>query len=462
MFASQISCNPQFIVGEVTRFDVQQGDLGDCWLLAATATLAQHPQLFNKVVPADNSFQHKYAGIFHFHFWQYGKWVEIAIDDKLPTNQGQLVFSRSSNKNEFWSALLEKAYAKLYGSYKALIGGTTSEAMEDFTGGIAEMFDLGKPPENIFDVMEAGFKRHSLISCNIDADPNITEASTPEGLVKGHAYSVTLATRVNFIDNRIKGTIELVRLRNPWGNGAEWKGAFSDRSAAWENIPKCDQNKIDLLFRNDGEFWMNLEDFLTHFDRLEICHLSPDSVGVNVDTESKKFWKITNIYGEWRNGLSAGGCRNFLESFWTNPQYILKLAEPDEGDRNGLCTVVIALMQMHRRSNKYVESRFLPIGFNVYKVNEWELQEKPLPLKFFKYKTAIAQSSPFVNVREVSCRFNFPPGNYLIVPSTFLPECEGEFLIRIFSESSNKMVENELTCGQGHVDNRVSQCIKSK
>jgi calpain, invertebrate len=58
--------NPKFFVDGFSRFDVKQGQLGDCWFLAATANLTQHKKLFTRVVCEDNSFDEKYAGIFHF------------------------------------------------------------------------------------------------------------------------------------------------------------------------------------------------------------------------------------------------------------------------------------------------------------------------------------------------------------------------------------------------------------
>ena len=53
-----------------------------------------------------------YAGVSRFRFWRYGEWLEVIIDDMLPTRHANLIFCHSKGKNELWVALLEKAYAK--------------------------------------------------------------------------------------------------------------------------------------------------------------------------------------------------------------------------------------------------------------------------------------------------------------------------------------------------------------
>jgi hypothetical protein len=45
-------------------------------------------------------------------FWHFGEWVEVVIDDLLPTMNGELLYLRPTLQNEFWCPLLEKAYAK--------------------------------------------------------------------------------------------------------------------------------------------------------------------------------------------------------------------------------------------------------------------------------------------------------------------------------------------------------------
>jgi hypothetical protein len=64
--ASEICDSPMFFVDGASRFDIKQGDLGDCWLLAAMANLTLHEKLFENVVPLYQDFNDNYAGIFHF------------------------------------------------------------------------------------------------------------------------------------------------------------------------------------------------------------------------------------------------------------------------------------------------------------------------------------------------------------------------------------------------------------
>jgi len=58
----------------------------------------------------------------------------------------------------------------------------------------------------------------------------------------------------------------------------------------------------------------------------------------------------------------------------------------------------------------------------------------PLDLNFFKYNQTVAKSPQFINMREVTGRHRLPPGTYCIVPSTFEPNEEGDFLLRVYTE----------------------------
>jgi len=58
---------------------------------------------------------------------------------------------------------------RLYGTYESLKGGTCMEAMEDFTGGVTEIFDFSQgPPNTLFKIMTKAVERESLMGCSID------------------------------------------------------------------------------------------------------------------------------------------------------------------------------------------------------------------------------------------------------------------------------------------------------
>uniref|UniRef100_A0A8C3L3S1 Calpain-2 catalytic subunit n=1 Tax=Chrysolophus pictus TaxID=9089 RepID=A0A8C3L3S1_CHRPC len=420
------SC-PRFIAGGATRTDICQGALGDCWLLAAIASLTLNEEILARVVPRDQSFQDEYAGIFHFQFWQYGEWVDVVVDDRLPTKNGELLFVHSAEGSEFWSALLEKAYAKLNGSYEALSGGTTTEGFEDFTGGIAEWYELQKAPPNLFKIIQKALQKGSLLGCSIDITSAAeTEAVTSQKLVKGHAYSVTGAEEVNF-----RGSIQkLIRIRNPWGE-VEWTGKWNDNCSNWNGV---DPEVRERLTRRheDGEFWMAFNDFLRHYSRLEICNLTPDTLA----SDRYKKWSLLKLDGNWRRGATAGGCRNYPNTFWTNPQYLIKLEEEDEDpdDPEGGCTFLIGLIQKHRRKQRKMGEDMHTIGFAIY---EFSGQTNiHLSKNFFLTNKAREKSNTFINLREVPNRLKLPAGEYIVVPSTFEPNLNGDFCLRVFSEKN--------------------------
>ncbi|XP_075470261.1 calpain-3 isoform X2 [Ascaphus truei] len=479
----EICENPQFIIGGANRTDICQGDLGDCWFLAAIACLTLNEKLLFRVIPPEQNFVDNYAGIFHFQFWRYGDWVDVIIDDYLPTFNNQLVFTKSSQLNEFWSALLEKAYAKLHGSYEALKGGNTTEAMEDFTGGVTEFYEIKDAPKDLFNIMKKAFERGSLMGSSIDdknglsfgiappddlgesimrmiqnvgdSRPNTDldgigspkmpdmaivparfETRMASGLVKGHAYSVTGVEETQFKREKVK----LVRLRNPWGQ-VEWNGSWSDNSKEWSLIDKSEKSRLQHQISEDGEFWMSFDDFLKNFTKLEMCNLTADAL----ESDSLHTWTVSVNEGRWVRGCSAGGCRNFPDTYWTNPQYRLKLLEEDDDpdDNEVVCSFLVALMQKNRRKDRRAGANLFTIGFAIYEMhgNKQHLQKD-----FFLYNTSKDRCKSYINMREVSQRFRLPPSEYVIIPSTFDPHQEGEFILRVFSEKRNisEEVENKI------------------
>ncbi|XP_059903845.1 calpain-2 catalytic subunit-like [Gadus macrocephalus] len=451
MRPTELTSNPQFIVEEATRTDICQGGLGDCWLLAAIASLTLNKEVLARVVPHGQSFEDgEYAGIFHFQFWQYGEWVDVVIDDRLPVKDGELLFVHSAEGREFWSALLEKAYAKVNGCYEALSGGSTTEGFEDFTGGIAEVHELLKPSPNLFHIIQKALRRGSLMGCSIDiTSSSDSEAVTSQKLVKGHAYSLTGAEQVEY-----RGDMEkLVRIRNPWGQ-VEWTGNWSDNSMQWRQINDDDRERLMSHRAEDGEFWMSFTDFLRHYSRLEICNLTPDALSDDSITK----WALSMYNGNWRRGSTAGGCRNYPHTFWTNPQFVIKLDEEDDDPEDGEegCSMVVGLIQKNRRKLRKVGEDMHTMGFAIYEVPEEFSGQRNIHLNknFFLRHAAAARSETFVNLREVCTRFLMPPGEYLILPSTFEPNQNGDFCVRVFSEKQVEFQEldDPVECNVKQVD----------
>ncbi|XP_006899763.1 PREDICTED: calpain-12 [Elephantulus edwardii] len=444
---------PQFICEDMSRTDVCQGSLGNCWFLAAAASLTLHPRLLYRVVPPGQGFQEGYAGVFHFQLWQFGHWVDVVVDDRLPVREGKLMFVRSEQRNEFWAPLLEKAYAKLHGSYEVMRGGHMNEAFVDFTGGVGEVLYLRENIPGLFSVLRHALAKESLVGATALSDRG--EYRTDDGLVKGHAYSITGTQKVSLGFTKVR----LLRLRNPWGR-VEWTGAWSDSCPRWDAIPFQWREAL-MVKKEDGEFWMELQDFLRHFNTVQICSLSPECLG---PSPAGGGWHIHTFQGRWVRGFNSGGSLPGAETFWTNPQFRLTLLEPDEEEDDeegpwggwgaagaqGLaqggsipkCTVLLSLIQRNRRRLRAQGLTYLTVGFHVFQIPEELLGiwDSPRSRELLP-RLLRADRSAFSARRDVSRRCRLRPGHYLVVPSAAHVGDESDFTLRIFSERRHTAVE---------------------
>ncbi|MEE6473662.1 hypothetical protein FKM82_010131 [Ascaphus truei] len=414
---NEIHRDPRFLVDGASIFDIVQGEIGDCWVLAAVGALTLHRKFLENVIPKNQEFKQKYAGIFHFRFWQFGDWVDVVIDDRLPFLNGRYLSVQPRSNNEFWPSLLEKAYAKLRGSYQNLHWGFISEALVDFTGGVQIQFILTNPPPDLRDIVKAAAKSASLMGSTTPGNQMSGNLELKNGIVQGHAYTVTDATQVEYKSS----TEDLVRVWNPWGQG-EWNGRWSDGSSQWQRIRPDIRNKLNVQ-SNDGEFWMSCQDFLQNFDQVSICNHTP----AYLDFENPQhIWKMSTYFNHWVKGSTAGGANP--SDIWKNPQHVIRVSESEGMKR--CYTVSVALMQSLSNEHKY-SPRWLPIGFLFCKVDSKGLKNGSQQ-KYSPQQVTETINSGLQRTREVTRSFMASPGTYVILPFTENKGQESEFLLRIF------------------------------
>ncbi|WAR29756.1 CAN5-like protein [Mya arenaria] len=214
-----------FYIEGATNDDLQEGEIGNTWFVIPDLK----SQEFN-----EKSEKPSYAGVFQFRFWRYGEWVDVVVDDRLPTKDKELIFCHSKQTNEFWSALLEKAYAN----------DTHSQ--------------LG-----FFEKLKDALDNHALVNCNIQCSKDDIGSETAQGLILGHGYNITNVIQIE-VPKKLQGKIGqkilyMLRLANPW-NVKEWNGPWSDGADEWNALTAHEWSKIGLKFENEGEFCLKVEE----------------------------------------------------------------------------------------------------------------------------------------------------------------------------------------------------------
>ena len=123
-------------------------------------------------------------------------------EDKVIFRNGKLIYLRSKEPNEFWSALLEKAYAKFYGSYAALEGGVGRDAAVDFTGGIPQVITIQESQteeeiKSLLHTLKLVSANEALISTHLRLSGTHFREAQSFGLQSSHVYSVNKVVDVS-------------------------------------------------------------------------------------------------------------------------------------------------------------------------------------------------------------------------------------------------------------------------
>ncbi|XP_060076489.1 calpain-5-like [Ylistrum balloti] len=400
---TDIRDNPVLVSDGTSKYDIGQRSIGTCWFLAAVTNIADKPNLMRQVIPADAYLVGKpeYDGVFHCRFWRYGVWEDVYIDDYLPIVYDNVVYGAHSDtdENEMWVALLEKAFAKCYGSYEDVTGGQSAASFVALTSGVPEEIDLRSgevTPNEVFVRVTNAHRSGAMVACAVPG-----ELMGFNGLIGNHEYTLTKSTVIN--GNR------LLLVRNPWGRG-EWKGAWSDGSPEWLSVSENEVRRADA---DDGEFYISIDDFMKCFSLVTICSVTPD---FDRDGSEDTLNYVTCLYGDWRDDNAAG-----FEKKLQNPKFLIEVND-SASDENGDVPLVVQLIQRteHRRED------MAQIRCDVYKVygsNDGMYIIDELGKKTNSYK----------NSQQRSFRYLVQPGKYIVIPSTGNAGVEKEFLIRVYT-----------------------------
>lgn len=370
----------------------------------------------------------------------------------------------------FWPCLLEKAYAKLHGSYEALKYGTTLDGLSDLTGGVTESLSLSvvgghhtdgsfhvrllarllantsiltavahRPPQQQQTTPQNNKENNNNNNSNNSISSNtIPNNSTPNspatkeqsprsvtdrlpiGILVGINYKICAVDKVDTLSDE---NVPLVRLRCPYGRHGESTGEWSRDSQNWQTkISSTERERLAPDQLADGEFYLSFPDFIQTFTAIECVHFDAETSRDEPTLQGKIPW-ITRVYqGCWQRGVTAGGCRNNSETFHINPQLHLIVSDADE--------VVISLNQ-----HSVLEPKV--IGFSVYPLPK--LTGTDLINRAFFKKTKSLANSQYTNSRQVSHRSQLDQGGYLIIPTTFETGHEGSFTLRVYSAQAIKL-----------------------
>jgi hypothetical protein len=234
--------------------DINQGEIGNCYFLSTISAIAEYSDRLKEIFITNTKVEN---GCYQINFFLNGKPKTVILDDFFPIKNPQKPYwsLAHSKENEIWVQLLEKAWAKVNGSYASTIAGLPSEAFSVLTEAPTFSYFIQKYSiDELWKIILEADQLKYIICTNTQG-----EVAEMTGLVKGHAYTIISAYEYE--------NIRLLKLRNPWGS-FEWTGDYSDKSELWtDQLRKF----VDFTNVDDGIFYMKIEDFQKYYPHMFIC-----------------------------------------------------------------------------------------------------------------------------------------------------------------------------------------------
>lgn len=240
---------------------VYQGALEDFYLVQGMQAVGMRPQLVDNLF-ANMGFSNARLGAFILRFHKHGQWHPVEVDDALPFDaDGNPLCSRSEYFPSFsWPCLIEKAYAKLHGSWEALGGGGhVEEVMADLTGGCATRFGTKDVAADRLWAYLYFMLDYTIFACNMNESEFGRRNVPHEGLWAASIYRVARVQDVPYVQ---------VCMAAP--------------TVTMKHLPFCDLPPTaspEGYGVHDGYAWLRIEDFVSFFDTIYECRLFNSDLG---------------------------------------------------------------------------------------------------------------------------------------------------------------------------------------
>ena len=229
--------------------DVNQGAIGNCWFMAAASGVAEKEDRLQKMfLNTDDSLEAN--GVYGVNFYTLGVPHTVVVDDYLPMQWGTTKFARPGSDNSLWGAILEKAFAKHWGTYERLQGGLPHYAIRTLLGSPwEEYYKQSITVDDLWTKLAAADYAHDMIMTGTPGSGN-HDNTHENGLAHSHAYTVVGVATLSTGDR-------LVKMRNPWGS-ERFTGDWSDSSSKWTAALRAE---VDHVNADDGYFYMSVADY---------------------------------------------------------------------------------------------------------------------------------------------------------------------------------------------------------